>query len=69
MEAIDSLSLFAHVHDPLLYVGGFTVSTFMVFMAVVTYPHHDGEDFPRFRQIGYSLGWRSRRSQALEYYG
>ncbi|KIM74823.1 hypothetical protein PILCRDRAFT_827883 [Piloderma croceum F 1598] len=55
MMAINSISLFVDVHDPFLYVGGVMLSTFMVFVAVVGYAHHDAKDFPRSRRIGYSL--------------
>ena len=66
--ALNSLSLFVDVHDPLLFVGGFMLSTFMVFVAVVVDAHYYEKDFPRSRQIGYSLGWGSRRGHALAYY-
>jgi hypothetical protein len=41
------------------------LSTLMVFVTVVAHAYGDGEDSPRFRRVGYSLGWWSRRSHAL----
>jgi hypothetical protein len=69
MVAVNSLSLFIDVHDPLLYVGGFMLSALMVFVTAVAHAYRDGKDFPRFWRVGYSLGWGSRRSHALAYYG
>ena len=69
LAALESCSLFVDVHDPLLYVGGFMLSQLMVFVTVMAHAYRDIEDFPRVRQVGYSLGWGSRRSRALAYYG
>jgi hypothetical protein len=56
------------VHNPLLFVGGLVLVSIWVFATIVTHAHYDPKDYPRVWKIGYSLGRRSHRGQALAYY-